>query len=428
MDYSEAMTYIHGANKFGSKLGLENIRELTARMGDPQKRLNIVHVAGTNGKGSVVALLSGVLAAAGYKTGAFISPYVGRFNERIKINGRDISDEDVADLAGVVKDHAERMAAEVGNHPTEFEIVTAMALAHYERQHCDVVVLEVGLGGRLDATNVVECPLLAIITAIDFDHVRILGDTLGAIAYEKAGIIKAGGDVLTFGQAPEAAAVIEAVCADRGAALHRAAFADITPECFDLDGQRFNAAGWGPLHIRLLGAHQLKNACLALKAVEILREKGLSISDGAVKNGLANARWPGRFEIASRSPLVVIDGAHNAQSARVLSENLAAYFPGKKFVFVAGVLADKDYEAMMSRAIPLASAFFTVTPDSPRALPASELADCVRALAAGAPGLTVSAFGRIQKAVAEAVSMGGPVCVFGSLYILGQIRRYFGLN
>lgn len=404
MNYNETMEYINAFEVFGSRLGLTNITRLTRLLGNPQESFKTVHVAGTNGKGSVCAFIGAILTASGYKTGVFTSPHIERFSERIVIDGVEISEEEIVSVCGEVGKKAEILRGE-GSCPTHFEVVTALALSYFREKKCDFVVLEVGLGGRLDATNVISAPEAAVITSIDYDHTDVLGNTLEEIAFEKAGIIKECDVITPFAQ-PEVMRVFESVCAERGARLHTVTGAH--------DG----------LKISLLGEHQLMNAALAIRTAEILREKGCNIPETAVTEGLLSAKRPGRFEILRENPPVVIDGAHNPHGVRALVEALKKYFGGKKILFVAGVLADKDYMGMMAAAAPLAREFLTVTPDSSRALPAKKLAAEIRNLC-----LPAESFETVEEAVSEALSRIGEneaVCCFGSLHFIGKVRTFLG--
>lgn len=419
MDYGEALNYIHGTFKFGIKFGLDNIGNLLRLMGDPHKKLRFVHVAGTNGKGSTAAFISSILKAAGYRTGLYTSPYIQRFTERIRVDGDEIAEDDVARLAGYVREKADAYTASGGNHPTEFEIVTAIAFQHYMEMQCDVVVLEVGMGGRFDATNIIDTPELAVITTISYDHTERLGNTLAKIAFEKAGIIKRGGDVLLYPQAPEAGAVFEEVCAQRGARLRKADFGRLAIRSFGLDGQVFDFHGRTGIGISLLGSHQANNAAMAICASEILREKSFDISEENLREGLAGAKWPGRLELLRKKPVFVIDGAHNRECAEALKTALDKYFPGKKIDFIFGVLRDKDYESMVEILAPVARRFIAVEPDSERALPVRELSGLLARYCHNV---------MIGDTIERAVDLGldvqddGIICACGSLSFIGHVR------
>ncbi|MCX7843450.1 MAG: bifunctional folylpolyglutamate synthase/dihydrofolate synthase [Clostridia bacterium] len=429
MTYKEALEYIHGTLRFGSKLGLRNISVLLELMGNPQKKLRYVHVAGTNGKGSTVSFISSVLIEAGYKVGIFISPYIERFTERIKVNNTEIGEDELAEITSLVKDKIEIMVGMGENHPTEFEIITAIALQYYCEKGCDVVVLEVGLGGRFDATNVIDFPEVAVITAISFDHTDILGDTLGKIAFEKAGIIKPGCETVLYPQTEEAQEVFEKACWERGSNLHRVDLSSLKLLSFGADGQEFDYSSgernYKALRISLLGDHQARNAALAVKALEVLEGKGFIIPEEALKRGLLKARWPGRLEILSTEPFFMIDGAHNAEGAKVLAEALKKYFPEKRKIFIMGVLKDKDYKTMARLLAPMADKAIAVTPKSERALSGNKLAEIIEGYC---KDVTVS--DTIEEAVRislKAASETDMICAFGSLYYIGEIRKLFRL-
>ena len=418
--YQEAIEYINGVRWLGSKPGLERITELLGRLGDPQKKLKFVHIAGTNGKGSCAAMTASVLRAAGYRTGLFTSPYLWRFNERMQLNGRPIEDEALADITERLKPQAEAME----DHPTEFEMMTAAALLWYAEEKCDVVVLEVGLGGRFDATNVIESPEVSVIMNIGLDHTEILGDTLAKIAFEKAGIIKPGCPCVLYQQTEEVTDVVRTICAERGSELRIADFSAIKPEFDSLEGQVFTYKN-EPCAIPLLGAHQMKNAAVVIEAVGVLREKGWKIEQDALEHGLYAVSWPARFELLREEPPFVVDGGHNVQCAETVADNLRRYFPDTRRVLLIGVLRDKDYEGMLSVLAPAADAFVCVTPDSPRALPAEELAAYLKRY-----GKPVTACGSIREGVSEAQDQAGDdamVCAVGSLYMAGEIRYCMGM-
>ena len=452
-----------------SRLGLERMIDLLDRMGRPQDALRFVHMAGTNGKGSTCAYLASILQAAGLRVGLFTSPYILRFEERIRVNGRDITGEELARAVEAVRPHAEAMEAACGDHPTEFELMAAVALEHFRAVACDIVVLEVGLGGRLDATNVIDAPEASVICRIGLDHTDLLGDTLVAIAGEKAGIMKAASPVVSWPQEPEAMAVVEAVAAERGCALTVPDFSQLVVEPLVLGAERGNGACGGdgvpvtalddggdgvsgdasgeaaaraavvPLRRRftyrgrafetgLLGSYQPFNAALALEAARVLRERGWDISAEAEVAGIAEARWPGRFEVVDAAPLTIIDGGHNAQGAQALAASLADLLgeEGRGTVaFAMGVLADKDYEAMVRAVVPWAGSFHVYAPANPRALPAEELAACIGAVLAEegrADTVSVQMHATPAEALAAARADAALAAVaFGTLYAIADI-------
>lgn len=419
MTYNEALQYIHSICWKGSKLGLDRTRELLGKLGNPEKQLKFIHIAGTNGKGSCAAMLSSILEEAGYHTGLYTSPFINRFNERMQIDHQCIPDKELAELTEYIRPFADGME----DSPTEFELITALAMVYFARHKCDIVVLEVGMGGELDSTNIIDVPEAAVIMAIGLDHVKELGPTMADIARAKAGIIKEGGDVVIYGGNPEADPVFEEVCAQRSAKLHKADFSAIVPGPFGLDGQSFSYGAWKDLQIPLVGVYQMRNAAVVLETVQVLRGKGWHISDAAVASGLKNTRWPARFEVLRRDPVFIVDGGHNPHGIRATAESLQRLFPGKKFTFVTGVMADKDVESILGLIVPLADQFFTVRPDNPRAMSAEELADRIRAMGAKATPCESVAAG-VARAV-EAEGKDGVACALGSLYMSGDVRACF---
>ena len=417
MNYEEALQFIHGTLLFGTKLGLTNIKILLSHLGNPQDKLSFIHVAGTNGKGSVCAMTAEILMQAGYKVGVYTSPFIRRFNERISINHQDISDGELARLTALVKQACDLMVKEGLSHPTEFELVTAIGFLHFARQRCDFVLLETGLGGRLDATNVISHPLVAVICALGFDHMQYLGSTLGEIAAEKCGIIKEGTQVVSYpAQDPEALAVIKQVASETHSAL---AVADqpknIVVSAF---GGEFSYGTYENLKISLLGKHQIYNAATALEVVFALRGQGISVSDSAIYQGLLLAKWPARFEKICEKPLFYIDGAHNAAGMAAFCDGVKTYFGNKKKIFIMGILEDKEFEACCAMAAPLADVFIATNVPSPRKLPAGKLAE----IAAGFCK-DVQAAETPKEAAVLARSLAGEdsvICAFGSLYMMGE--------
>lgn len=439
MDF-DPIAYINTPRWQASRLGLDRIRELLERLGRPQDRLKFVHVAGTNGKGSVCAYLASILNAAGHRTGMFTSPYIERFEERIRVNSAMISPDELRDVTLAVREHAEAMAEETGGHPTEFELMTAVALEHFARCGCDIVVLEVGLGGRLDSTNVIDAPEACVIARIGLDHTALLGNTLAAIAGEKAGIIKEGSAVVSWPQESEAMAVIEHAAAEHGCELRVPDFAQLEEGAIRWeDGaspfRSFSYREWTDLRTGILGSYQPQNATVALEVVSVLRGRGWHIPDEAVRAGVAQTRWPGRFEIVEggSSPdgfAIVVDGGHNPQGARALADSLAEVFPGRKPVFVIGVLEDKDYPRMLEDVLPLGSAFVCVTPDNPRALPAHKLARAIRWTGQDLLGCSACVnpvvardFEDAIRGARELADPDGLICAFGSLYSVAALKE-----
>ena len=416
MNKDRAIEYIHSVKWQGSKPGLERTFELLNALGNPQKSLRFVHIAGTNGKGSTAACIAAVLQYAGYTTGLYTSPYILRFNERMQVNGEHISDDELIRLVEEIRPSADAME----DSPTEFELITALAMKHFLYKQCDIVVLEVGMGGELDSTNVIDTPEVAVITTIGYDHVKELGPEITDIAGAKAGIIK-GGDVVVYGGVPEVERVFELACAEHGAKLHRADFSRIASQEVSLGGVRFSLEPYGELTLPLAGAYQPKNAALAITALELLSKKGYNISDSDIVNGIAQVYWPGRFEVLGQNPVFILDGAHNPEAFEVTAESLRRHFGERKIVFVIGVMADKDAGSMISHVAPLAAAFCAVRPDYPRAMDVNTLAAMLKR-----SGVPVSAHDTVEKGVAEALGRAGKdgiVCAIGSLYFSGDIRR-----
>ncbi len=418
MDYKEALAYIHGVEFFGSKPGLPRIGELLEKLGNPQKGMRFIHIAGTNGKGSCAAMTASVLKAAGYRTGLYTSPYLYRFNERMQINGKEIPDDVLAEIVTRVKPVAEAMA----DHPTEFELMTAIALLWYKQEACDVVVLEVGLGGRFDATNIIDAPEAAVIMNIGLDHTAVLGDTVEQITFEKAGIIKPGTEAVLFQQSESVTDVVRRRCEELGVPLHIADFSEIKSEFDSLYGQSFSYRG-EVYALPLLGSHQLKNAAVVLELVEVLRGRGWKLEQGDVEHGLYAVHWPGRFELVSEEPLFVVDGGHNPQCAQTVRENLLHYFPDKRRILLLGILRDKDYAGLTEILDGAADEYICITPDSPRALPAAELADFLKRY-----NKAVAVCESIRDGVSLALDRSDDesvVCAVGSLYSVGEIRACF---
>ena len=436
MTYNECLHYLRHLPAFtpaGVLSGkitydLNAITALCSRLGDPQKKLKFVHITGTNGKGSTLTFLRSILTTAGLRTGSFTSPELVDYEEQVQIDGEMIPQEAVARHLSTVITAAEEMRQEGRFFPSPFEMTLAMAFLYFLEEGCDIVLLEVGMGGKTDATNVIESPLLALFVRISLDHTQILGDTLTAIAREKAGIIKAGTKVLSLPQPKEAEQVLQETCQK----LHVPLEIIEPPAKFlsrSVEGQSF----YLPLtdeavRIPLLGTYQPENASLAAEAAScVLEQLGYhtlcNIND-MISEGLAHTTWPCRFELISKDPYVLVDGGHNVQGARVLSESLRAYFPEKKITFIFGVLKDKDYREIIKIMGPLAKEFITVAPDSPRAMDAVELADYLREKGYSA---------RPAASYEEAVSLGLAACddvllAFGSLYFVGKLRQIFSLQ
>lgn len=421
MNYKDAMAYIGELGKLGSRLGLERIGQLMQLLGNPQDGLKFVHIAGTNGKGSTAAMTAAMLTEAGYKTGLYTSPYLYRFNERIKLDGVDISDRAITALTDKIKPLAESML----ERSTAFEFVTAMAFEYFASQGCDIVVLEVGLGGRFDATNVIKAPLVCAITSIGIDHTELLGDTPEKIAFEKAGIIKTNATAVLYSQSDAVENVIKSICSERNAPLTVTQPQMLTEGEGSVMGQEFSYRNRKDLFIPLAGDFQARNATVALDIIDVLKDAGYNISEESIRRGLKGTAWPGRFEVLRREPLFIVDGAHNVNGVGALTNCLDRYFPNQKLTFVVGVMADKDYPNMIRELLPYARRFIAVTPPTPRALTSDELK---KALQCCFSGEVISA-GSVKAgllAAAELCLEGTACCACGSLYMVGEIRKYFG--
>lgn len=416
MTYQEALSFIHSNFWQGSKPGLERTQELLSRLGDPQNRLKFIHVAGTNGKGSFCAMLSSILQQAGLRVGCYTSPYILRFNERMRVNGEDVPDGTLAELTESIRPHAEAMA----DKPTEFELITALAMEYFAREECDMVVLECGMGGRLDSTNVITTPILSVITGISLDHTAFLGSTVEAIAAEKAGIIKEGVPVLFCSDEPRALAVIAAKAKEKNAPLYGVERDGLLLHRCDKNGSLFSWKSYENLSLPLVGTYQPHNAQNVLRALELLQKTGLSIPEEALREGLARVKWPARFERIASDPEIFFDGGHNPEGVDAAVASAKHCFPEEKLLLVTGVMADKDYPYMASRMAEIAEEVFCLTPQNPRALAAEDYAAAFRAL--GLPAhACASPAEAIRQAVTKAKKEGRTVLCLGSLYMYGEL-------
>ena len=416
MTYEEALTYIHSVCWKGSIPGLSRTQELLRRLGNPEKKLKFVHIAGPNGKGSTAAMTASILRKAGYRTGLYTSPYIFRFNERMNVDGEDISDQELADITEYVKPHAETME----DHPTEFELVTVIAMEYFARHKCDIVVLEVGLGGELDSTNVIDPPEVAVICNLGLEHTEVLGNTIEEIAEAKAGIIKAGCHVAAYRNEPKVEEVYARKCQEVGAQLHFADFDSLMLRSHGFEGQRFDCGSRKDLFLPLLGEHQLKNAAVVLTVMDCLKERGWNIGEENIRQGLRDVSWPGRFELLRRNPDFIVDGGHNPQCLEALAKNVRDYLAGREITALTGVMADKDYSHMYATMAPYVTRFVTVTPNNPRAMEAADLKKVLEPF-----GKPVTACDSVPAGVETAMEQAGPqglVLAFGSLYMVGDIR------
>ncbi len=422
MNYKETLEYIHSVSWKGSRPGLERITELCERMGNPQNSLRFVHVAGTNGKGSVSAMTSSVLSAAGYKTGLFTSPYLVDFCERMSIDGKDISHESLCESVERVKPHADEMI----DAPTEFELITAVALDYFSKEKCDIVVFECGMGGRLDSTNVIEAPEAAVITNIALDHISFLGDTEEKIACEKAGIIKekknSSLDVILGGGTVDVKRVFEEKCRETNSSLFTASeeisISDVTNTRNGIKYTYKNEEYFVPL----CGLYQNMNIKTVLGTVEALRKNGWIISDEALRHGLASVKWRGRFETLWDEPRVIFDGAHNPDGAAFTASTFNTLYPGEKAVIISGVMADKDSSEMASSFAETGDTAFVFKPDNPRAMEACEYALVLKKAGINATPCE-SALDAVRKGVHAAKERNCPVLCAGSLYMYGEVFK-----
>ena len=418
MNYEESLEYIHGISWTFCKPGLERISALCEALGHPERALRFVHVAGTNGKGSFCSMLESVLRAAGYRTGLYTSPYIKEFGERMRVMGENIPNDKLAEITSYVRPIADAME----DKPTEFELITAIAFEYFRLEGCEVVVLEAGMGGRLDSTNVIREPYLSVITGIALDHTAFLGDTVEKIAAEKAGIIKDGSPLLFGGEDTSAEAVIRGVADERGSELYKVDYSKIENLVSDIYGSRFDFGEHHGIEIRLAGLYQPRNAASVLTAVDILRSRGLDIPEEAVRLGLIEARWPARFEILSSEPLIIFDGAHNPEGITAAVDSIKHYFGERKVYLLSGVLRDKDYEYIAGKVAEVASRAFTMTPDNPRALSAEEYAaELAKNGVSAEPYASISDAFRAAKAAAK--QDGAPLVCLGSLYTYVDISK-----
>ncbi len=420
MDYKETLDYIGSINWKGSVLGLDRIQTLMDKLGNPQKGLKFIHIAGTNGKGSTAAFLSSILCEAGYKTGLFTSPFIETFNERMQINNTNISDEELAEVTSYIRPFADSME----DKPTEFELNTAISLVYFAKNKCDIVVFEVGMGGSLDSTNIIDSPEVAVITAIGLDHTEELGDTIEKIAETKSGIIKDGCSVVLYEQIASVKEVIENRCKEVGAKLFVSEPNEVIFKNVDIDAQYFSYKDFDELQMPLIGRYQLSNVAVALKVIEVLISKGWNISREQIIEGLKKTKWPGRFEVLRKNPIFIVDGAHNPHGIRATSESIKSVFSkelenGEKLTFLFGVMEDKDYKDMLSQIVPFAKEFICVTPDNPRALNAKELAKIIKEM-----GVNAIDYDTIEEAIDTALNCNNNCLALGSLYMIGDIKRY----
>lgn len=422
MKYQEAMEYIDSLKNYGIVPGLDSIRELCRRLGDPQEQLQFVHIAGTNGKGSVLAYVSTVLKCAGYKVGRYISPTIREYRERIQVNSRMITQKALCELLEKVKKVCDGMVSDGLPHPTPFEVETALGFLYFVREKCDLVVLETGMGGRLDATNVIRHTQVAVLASISMDHMQYLGKTLTAIAGEKAGIMKEGCRVVTIQQDEEVMAVLRSKAEQLQLPLIVADSEQAKKIRYGLEKQRFDYGDRKDLEIHLAGRCQISNAVLAIEVCRALEDCGYEIPEKALRQGLAETRWPGRFTVLGRKPLFVVDGAHNEDAAKKLAESIEFYFTNKRIIYIMGILKDKEYEKIIALTAHYADQILTVAaPGNPRAMSSYELAQEVAKVHP-----RVTAVDSLEEAVEISHLLAGKedvILAFGSLSYLGQLME-----
>lgn len=422
MNYRQTMEYIESLNSYGIVPGLENMKTLCSRIGNPQDTLKIVHIAGTNGKGSVLAYISTVLSCGGYRVGRYISPVIFEYRERIQINGKMISQKSLCTYVERLKEVCDGMTSQGLPHPTPFEFETALAFLYFAEQGCDIVVLETGMGGRLDATNIIKIPLAAVFASVSMDHMKFLGNTLKEIAAEKAGIIKNNCYVITMEQEPEVSEVLRTRAEELACSFTETAAGAAAHVKYGVEKQKFDYREYKGLEISLAGRCQIGNAVLALETLGILAQAGYPVPEKALRKGLAETVWPGRFSVISKKPLFVCDGAHNEDAAKKLADSVRFYFTNKRIIYIMGILKDKEYEKIIAETYAYADQIITVTPpDNARGLPALELAQAVKEYHPH-----VTAAGSLEEAVEMAYLLAGRedvILSFGSLSYLGRLIR-----
>jgi len=422
LTYKQAMEYMESVSGRGSVLGLESIRMLCGKLGNPQDALRFIHIAGTNGKGSTLAYISAILKQAGYRVGRYISPTIFHYRERFQIQEKAILAKEFCEILTVVKEKADEMAAQGFPYPTAFEIETAVGFLYFKSKSCDVVLLETGMGGDMDATNVISTAEVCVFASISMDHMAILGKTLGEIAEKKAGIMKTGCKCVSVWQKEEAKNVLCNYAQTVGAELHFADENQLSKVKYGLEKQKFSYGSYKNVEIRLAGVRQIENAVLALETILCLKRSGsYQITEAHIRKGFLAAKWRGRFEILSKRPYFIMDGAHNEDAAKGLAESVRFYFTNRKIIYIMGVLKDKEYEKILAETYAYAEHIITITPNSERALPAHDLAMAAKEYH---PHITEAA------SLEEAVEIAGllakkedVILAFGSLSFLGKLEQ-----
>ena len=422
MLYEEARVYLDHVSKYGSVLGLESIKSLLDKLENPQKDLTFIQIAGTNGKGSILCYLSEILTTSGYRTGRYSSPVVMEELEGIQVDGRSISKDDMAELTSLVKNAVDELIREGRPSPTVFEIETAIAFLYFKRQACDYVVLETGLGGGLDATNIVENTILSVFAPISMDHMHVLGDTIEKIAQNKAGIIKSGSTVVTAAQNKKVFAVLKSRAEEKGCPIYKVDREKIQILRSDLWEQKFCYKEFEDLLIKMAGRYQTENAATALEAILALKDTGVKIAEGAVYQGLKNVKWKGRFEILGEDPLFIIDGAHNVDAAKRLAENIKEYLLVKKITAIVGIFKDKEYDKILDIMSPyLTTAIPIELPNRERSLSKEELMNSLNRCRIHTEDVS-SLEEAVEKAY-EITDKNDVILAFGSLSYLGKVAK-----
>jgi dihydrofolate synthase/folylpolyglutamate synthase len=425
MNYEQAIEFIHSTYKFGSKLGLQNITKLTELLGNPQNSYKIIHIAGTNGKGSTSNMIHDVLMASGYKAGLFISPYLEEFTERIQVNKQHIDKDSLARITQLVKEKIDIMIKEGYNHPTEFEVVTAIGFKYFQEQNIDFLVLEVGLGGRFDATNVVNNTLVSVITSISYDHMEYLGDTLEKIAFEKAGIIKENSNVVVYPQQDEILNVIRDVAKSKGTSVYETDKNNIIKLKGNLTGQWFkylktDVFNLSEAKINFLGEHQLYNVLTALRTLEIIKRDGFNITENNIIEGLKTCRFAGRFEILSEKPVIILDGGHNINGIEYFSKAIKDNFDENKIILFFGMLKDKNPEDVLPYILPLCKEVYTLTPNNPRAMKSTYLSELINKHS-DIKAIPLDDYNQIIPVIKN-INENDIIAFVGSLYMIGDVR------
>jgi folylpolyglutamate synthase/dihydrofolate synthase len=429
MNYSEALEYIDLIYGLGSDLGLKRVEVLMEKMGNPQENIKIIHVAGTNGKGSTCAMLSNILIEQGYKVGVYTSPHLKDYNERYTVNNVCISNDDFAKHMGIVKTSCDELVEEgIITQPTIFEVITALAFNYFAHQKVDYLILEVGLGGRFDATNIIHKPVLSIITSISMDHMEFLGNTLSSIAFEKGGIIKENCPVVLYTQCDEVYEIVKTIAKERNAKLYFAKeqgttvlSQNIAGTIFDIENEYIS---YSHVKLGLLGDYQINNAATVLLACKALRDSGVELSKKSILAGLEKVKWSGRMEIVETDPIVILDGAHNIDGIHLLAQSLEHYFKNKKLTLLIGILGDKEYEKMIEMLLPLASKIVLTEPNNSRKWDIDTLTETIA-------NFKIETYREkdIEKAYSLAKSITAKedvLCCAGSLYLIGELCKFAG--